>query len=258
MDGSYDTYRKLYSDEPDNDEFRRSLARAARLGGMQKARQRKYEEGVARVRESIDLQLRVPLADMGNEDRDYLGGTYRDLATLLKFPGSFRESFKELSSARTIHEELLAKDPNNPSYIRSMAMVHVVAAGGHIELLEYEQALTDARVAADAFTGLCKHKEVKKTDPYQAVVAINYTGQALAKMKRKDEALQYYQAAIPQAEAILSKVSEELDARVGITRLLGTAAEGMVDNAVYDPEIVAWCDRSLRTGTNCSRRTVRT
>ncbi len=245
LSDSYVTYRQMHLQFPDSRDYLVSTFKSARLSGMQKGRLGNAKEGIERLRESIVLQEGEQADRPSEEGKDYLGGTYRDLGTLLKQEARFTEALSALDKARQIHRVMQEEDPSNINYLRSLAMVDFAAAGAYLEQVEVDNALLSARRAAAALVRICEEPKIQKTDPFLAVGALNTVGRALIAKGDLSAVFKHYQESLPVCETLIKKIPGGIDAKVSLARFLGTAAEGLAAKGSDDETVITWCDRSI-------------
>ena len=161
--------------------------------------------------------------------KDYLAETYRDIATLRRVEGRLEDAEVALKAGTELIEELQAKEPENPEFMRTRAVIEVEEIGLHSDRLELDLALQKANSSAATFQKLMDTGSSIPMDASVLLMARSRQMLLLFKLGRLDEAKAAYIEAIAAGREWQGKRPDDDDIALPIARILYWSAEQLVN-----------------------------
>jgi serine/threonine protein kinase len=227
MEKSFDPFRVLYEEDPNNLSVKDALARSARLSGNQLARVARRPEAAERLKLSIDLQkqLLVTITD-GAKAQDYLAETYRDYANILRPLARLREAQDAFAEGRAILAKLQEADPQNINYQRTAATIDLSHSGVLVDLMDFDQSELLASRSTQFFVDVCQTPNATATDPVLCMLANAWYGKALDLQGRHEDARKVFADGIQRGREWMSKIPGSINIEYPYARLLHWNADG--------------------------------
>lgn len=248
MEKSFDTFRGLSEEDPDNRSLREPLARAARLSGNQLGRVSRRPEAAERLKLSLDLQKQMLTDAAGSPAaQDYLAETYRDYANVLRPLARLREARDAFAEGRVILAKLQETDPQNVNYQRTAATIDLSHSGVLIDMMDYAQSELLAGRSTQFFIDVCQTSNATATDPVLCMLANAWHGKALDLQGRHDEARKVFVDGIQRGSEWMKKTPGSINIEYPYSRLLHWNADGaLVARGSLTDEETQQLDEAIR------------
>ncbi len=125
LNGALAGLESLHREEPANVHYERDRGVALRALGLEYMFQNRFDDGVARAREAVDIQSRLAAADTRNAGLQFdLSQAQATLGRLLVNLGRNAEGMEQMRKALAAQEEQAAAHPENPDFALSAASLH--------------------------------------------------------------------------------------------------------------------------------------
>jgi len=250
LDRALQTFREMYDTHPHDQDDTWDLARILRLTGNAKVRLQKYTEAGPLLEESLALQRELARNDTAS--LDYRAETYRDLASFGKSSGDLELAIGSFRQAEEILNGLLAAEPDNENFIRTLATCDTERIGLYLDLLDNEAALESATKAEAVYLSFANGPSPHPEDYAIATMLASRHGQALALLGRMDEAKVAYEEGIKRGREWLER-DPTVDLRYMFARLLLYYATDLSELKPVPDEADALVDEAAKMLTNLLR-----
>ena len=226
---AYTSFQMLYDQNQNDRDLAFEFAQTSRISANLKRLIRDLKSADEQIEKSLRIQLQTPVDQLSLKRKDYLAETYRDIATLRRVEGRLEDAEVALKAGTELIEELQAKEPENPEFMRTLAVIEVEEIGLHSDRLELDLALQKANSSAATFQKLMDTGSSIPMDASVLLMARSRQMLLLFKLGRLDEAKAAYIEAIASGREWQGKRPDDDDIALPIARILYWSAEQLVN-----------------------------
>ena len=226
---AFTNFQSLYEQNRDDSELAYEFAQTSRISANLKRLLRDFKTADDRIENSLQIQLQSPPDQLTLKRKDYLAETYRDIATLRRAEGRLADAELALSAGFAIVKELQAAEPDNPNFMRTLAVGEVEQIGLHSDRMELDMALQKAISSAATFQKLIDNGQSNARDPILLLLAQARQIKLLYELGRRDEAKALATTLIPSGRQWQSKRLGDENIALPVARILYWSAEGLVN-----------------------------
>ena len=226
---AYKSFQTLYDQNQNDSDLAFEFAQTSRISANLKRLIRDLKSADEQIEKSLRIQLQTPVDQLSLKRKDYLAETYRDIATLRRLEGRLEDAEVALKAGTELVKELQAKEPENPAFMRTLAVIEVEEIGLHSDRLELDLALQKANSSAATFQKLMDTGSSIPMDASVLLMARSRQVLLLFKLGRLDEAKAAYIEAIASGREWQGKRPDDDDIALPIARILYWSAEQLVN-----------------------------
>ncbi|MFY8199725.1 MAG: hypothetical protein ACOVLE_03585, partial [Pirellula staleyi] len=226
---AYKSFQTLYDQNQNDSDLAFEFAQTSRISANLKRLIRDLKSADEQIEKSLWIQLQKPVDQLSLKRKDYLAETYRDIATLRRLEGRLEDAEVALKAGTELVKELQAKEPENPAFMRTLAVIEAEEIGLHSDRLELDLALQKANSSAATFQKLIDTEMSIPMDAIVLLIARSRQMLLLFKLGRLDEAKAAYIVAIASGREWQGKRPGDDDIALPIARILYWSAEQLVN-----------------------------
>lgn len=235
---AFENFKKLYESNPGNRSFRAEYARVARVSGNLKRTIRQLDVADERVQLSLQLQNQVPADQRTLAESDYLAETYREKATNLITSGKLNEAADAVQRSVEICEALHNAHPENPDYIRTVAIAQMEQVEIETQRHQFQKAGELAEKVSAAFSMLAATEKPHAVDNAFAMFGLCHQVEILLRSNRLPEASAKAKETLAVVRDKLQQLPDDPELPHALVSILTASAE--IELAANgNPEIAA-------------------
>lgn len=243
---AFENFRKLFESNPGDRKFRAEFAKVARVSGNLKRTVRQLDVADERIQLSLQLQNQVAADQRTLAESDYLAETYREQATNLVTGGKLTEAAEAIVRSVEICEALHNANPENPDYIRTVALAQIEQVEIETQRHQFEKAAELAENVVAAFTMLSGTEKPHVVDHTFAMFGHCHQVEILLRSNKLQEASAAAKETLVQVRDKLQTLPDDPLLPQALVSILTTSAEIELAANGNPETAAAWLNEALQ------------